>query len=226
MPEPTIDLQRDCELWCDFDTDYFDSQRNKILDRSGNGRHPEASGGPTLGANGPDNFEAASFDGGDDLFRVSNPDNPDGDNEIAFILSFRTDDFDNGTQKFMSLDGFSVILDNSGGGRTRFGIDDANGNFVNTAGNISPNNNFQTVIAQLVNGNRLELYGDGTLDSTQQVSGPISVSNNADLTIGAQTNSTSFSEFNVAFAAQYSRSLSDAEIEYLTRLTEPRRAQL
>lgn len=72
MPDPTIDLQRGLEVQYDFSTRYWDNQKNHIRDKSGYGRHAVASGGPSIGVSGPGEFEAASLDGGDDHFQLTN----------------------------------------------------------------------------------------------------------------------------------------------------------
>jgi hypothetical protein len=90
MTEPTIQLQKGLEAWYEFDTRSFDSQRNSIADKSGYGRHAGASGGPTVGVNGPDGFEATSFDGSDDQFKVSSATFPTED-VVTVTALFKSD---------------------------------------------------------------------------------------------------------------------------------------
>jgi hypothetical protein len=220
MPNPSIDLQRDCELWCDFDTDYFNSQRNKILDRSGNGRNPEAIGGPTLGKNGPDNFEAASFDGNDDLFKP-----PDfntqfgGPNPFTIHALVSTQAF--GNDQIIEL--FDFV-----------GIEaDANGSY--SLAGISPDGNF--IVDNLQNADETGVFFDitYTYDGTTRrgfVDGILNAENTTQVKTGSGCNFIGSNinpnrlDGRLSTIALWSRVLSGPEIEYLTRLTEPRRAQL
>jgi hypothetical protein len=237
MPNPTIDLQRDCELWCDFDTDYFDSQRNKILDRSGNGRNPEASGGPTLGVNGPDSFEAASFDGSDDFFdttitgladatgitlhtivKINSPVPASEDYALVFIpetdsfgvISFKiSEQFGDFEPTIILGDGDDLIICSA------LGI--PVGEYVGLTARIDVGGD-----VTVLNNNDDSAGAEGNNKDISQL-GPIG--SNVDIGSGA-VRGDGFLDGNVVFSAIWSRVLNDAEIEYLNRLTEPRRAQL
>jgi hypothetical protein len=221
MPNPTIDLQRDCELFVDFDSDYFDSQRNKILDRSGNGRHPEAQGGPTLGANGPDGFEAVSFDGSDDRFSLDNS-TLAGTESSGYTISFSI----NITQ---DVSGFPDIITAAQAGQPRI--------------ETTPGEELQMFVADTTGGaqnsGRISFSGFGTFSAVMRPEGFISLTLNGGETV--ETNDfgediepvTGISDLNqdtvsmeMSFFILHSRALNDAEIDYLNRLTEPRRAQL
>jgi hypothetical protein len=223
MPNPTIDLQRDCELWCDFDTDYFDSQRNKILDRSGNGRNPEASGGPTLGANGPDNFEAASFDGSDDFFSLDTPLAISGSHSFFLLIG------GNASEKVISnrpaeSEGFRVQASTSSQ-KVTFSFFDSGGNVKEVdfndyqsdspAGIYGEFNSSESEIRLIVNN-----VNAGTTSAVGQTLGT------RDFTIGATGSKIANLDGKISTVARWSRTLSDAEITYLNRLTKPRRAQL
>jgi hypothetical protein len=227
MPNPTIDLQRDCELFVDFDTDYFDSQRDKILDRSGNGRHPEASGGPALGANGPDNFEAASFDGSDDFFETVKP--PVGD-EITVFSIVRSQDgassnntLNVGSSKLSQFPwSFEVISD-----RVEFAVSDGTDNLnVSISANAS---GYRFAVGRAKSNDFISVSDKGANKSVRNINIPIA-QNPKTLTIGARSDfkggGSQFQQADIASVAYWSRVLSDAEVEYLFRLTEPRRAQL
>jgi hypothetical protein len=223
MPRPTIDLQRDCELFVDFDRDYFDSQRNKILDRSGNGRHPEASGGATLGVNGPDNFEAASFDGSDDFF-VSNlgNDSPTGAGgaECTSVVLAK------GTGTFIGADEFdwTITAKNS---NVEYQIETDQKDFSNLKIPIGQTGNEFSTYVQRWDGDVHTAFLNDT-SKTAQLSGS-SIRNAANVQeyfIGTHDAKNDLLSGQVAFAAHWERALSDTEIEYLNRLTEPRRAQL
>jgi hypothetical protein len=223
MPNPTIDLQRDCELFVDFDTDYFDSQRNKIVDRSGNGRNPEASGGATLGANGPDNFEAASFDGSDDFFDVDDRLNADQNQTVVALFK----PVSNGNNEY-------ILNALSGSNGYRFGLE--NGNFgmiikddtgVSVSALVNNSvlnpNQFQFG-ASIVDDDsiRTVIGRDTVADTTISGYSPATIS----ASIGSDGGNGDFFGGAISFVARWSRALNDAEIEYLNRLTEPRRAQL
>jgi hypothetical protein len=224
MPNPTIDLQRDCELFVDFDTDYFDSQRNKILDRSGNGRNPEAFGGPTLGTNGPDNFEAASFDGSDDRFQSR-----------QILTSDPLDSFSAFTLALARPVGQRAVLwsqlrptfrlGTNGDRFELFVLEDGQGP-ANVSSVRPEKNEFFSVYLQY-NSNQEQITsilngGDEIITRSIKLG-----LDNEEYTIGSRSK---FDDQpwngNIAFHGFWSRTLSDAEIEYLNRLTEPRRAQL
>jgi hypothetical protein len=225
MPNPIIDLQRDCELWCDFDTDYFDLQRGKILDRSGNGRHPEAQGGPTLGANGPDNFEAASFDGSDDFFLT--------DFSPADIIDDEATVFINATPgpsgQQIGIHGYFSV----GGGfntyfRQRQGELGVFSEELGASGNRFPlvqdNENAKLLLntSLKTNESRLSINGDVRFTSSVSQFTELRSSNNFVIGDGPDDNFSG----NIIQVGIWSRSLSREEELYLNRLTEPQRAQL
>lgn len=63
---PAINLQQGLEALYTFDSIDTDGQRNRLLDRSGHGRHGDLQGGVTTGVSSPVG-EAYSFDGSDDV---------------------------------------------------------------------------------------------------------------------------------------------------------------
>jgi hypothetical protein len=221
MTTPKIDLERDCELFVDFDTDFFDSQRDKILDRSGNGRHPEAKGGPTLGADGPDDFEAALFDGSDDLFTLSQPlEFSGGMTNFAVVRS--------------SEDTGTVASNNRGGSGSGFRIDAGGGEveYLHEQDDPAGGTTSQSVTAQFKNsvvgrfdGSKIACITD--LDSEVASVDDRSSNDRSNLSIGALFGGTSqFYDGKIASFARWSRALNDDEVAYLNRLTEPRRARL
>jgi hypothetical protein len=238
MPRPTIDLQRDCELWCDFDTDYFDSQRNKILDRSGNGRHPVAEGGPTLGVNGPDNFEAASFDGNDDKFVLEDNGTFGITDKVSLLITIKVPKAPFGAGAANK----GLIGKGNGGqlfGSSTEGIYLGINRFDNTlqlvsAGSLGrtthviEGDKFVTVVCVVNATNGVQSISVGGENVSKSVGGIDSLSTDKGAAIGNIKSSAGNREVaaDIAQAGIWSRVLSDAEIEYLNRLTEPRRAQL
>jgi hypothetical protein len=224
MPNPTIDLQRDCELFVDFDSDYFDSQRNKILDRSGNGRHPEASGGPTLGGNGPDNFEAASFDGSDDFFDSNTTANANEQTVMALVSldakNAQRSPIIAGDEGTFST-GFGLRQDDSD--NISYFIFDGGGSFIEIATPDYNVNEFVFAVG-VFDGSEIRLIIDGDVKDSEPVTSYRQASRSTK--IGTNGTTSSFLSGDIAFTARWSRVLNDAEIEYLNRLTEPRRAQL
>jgi hypothetical protein len=240
MPNPTIDLQRDCELFVDFDSDYFDSQRDKILDRSGNGRHPEASGGPTLGANGPDNFEAASFDGSDDKFSLNSFNEtgkiPVGEKLTASVLFTVPSGSSGGTligaRSRSDFEGWKVTIENNNSTLEVSTVFIDNGDLVSIVPNSPPLgsvdeailfqikiNNDDGIIKELSNGDLIR-------ETNYSVDGPVIPDEDESILGSDATGSDGFFEGNVSFVTIHSRELNSAEDAELTRLTEPRRAQL
>lgn len=54
-------------------TTYFDSGKSELSDHSGYDRHAVASGGPSVGVEGPHEFQAVSLDSSDDHFDTGDP---------------------------------------------------------------------------------------------------------------------------------------------------------
>jgi hypothetical protein len=234
MPNPTIDLQRDCELWCDFDTDYFDSQRNKILDRSGNGRNPEASGGPTLGANGPDNFEAASFDGSDDLFDTGYKNDFAITDDWSIFVNAKARSGATAASSALLLSGsfsgsLGIQIDDSG--RLEAGVRDKSNNSLITDSIFVETDEFFSAVARFdASQNKLTVRVDNGDVTSESLSGGFTDQlGSATWKIGnpgSVSGGSKFFDGEMASCALWQRNLTDAEIDSLFRLTEPRRAQL
>jgi hypothetical protein len=229
MVQPDIDLQRDCELWCDFDIDYFDSQRNKIRDRSGNGRNPAASGGPTLGANGPDSFEAASFDGSDDSFETPTISHdvseltvhtivtPEVESKSSGIIYAATSEFDFSLRYRDNNEFRADVTANIPGGGTDF-------QSINFS--ASPRESIR--ITHIFDNGIQKMFVNGELVGQNNLAGPTIAPKNSSariFIIGSNGSGKVFTG-SITMVAEWSRVLNASEIEYLNRLTEPRRAQL
>jgi len=225
MPNQTIDLSRDCEAWYDFDTDYFDAQRGQIQDRSGYGRHAQANGGPTVGVEGPDSFEAARFDGSDDYFNTGHTFDQTG-SSVTVHAVFNSNDRSKA----------QAIWDQSGsdsGILLRYrGI---NNNFISVVKNSSdnslirqsqgPENEWASATLRY-DGSTHSLFVNGNLIGTDTIS--VDQKSNDTAHIGSASFAPPRDTFDgeIAFVGRWSRALSDAEREYLNRLTAPRRGQL
>jgi hypothetical protein len=230
MPNQTIDLSRDCEAWYDFDTDYFDSQRGIIQDRSGHGRHAQAKGGPTVGVNGPDSFEGARLDGTDDYFKPTGfPDGVLKSNEFTvFALATRAEQSDDGDLLNQSRgDGFRFRYRESAG-EFRFAFYDGNGDYTAIKVPISESFGTHTFIAEHSASDVFRLTIDDKIRATLSGVGYTPpLGGNESLYIGADYEGASrFVTGDIHAVGLWSRALSDAEREYLNRLTAPRRSQL
>jgi hypothetical protein len=218
MTQQSISILKDCELWCDFDSQYVDAQRGIVRDRSGHGRHPVAKGGPTFGQNGPDSFEAVSLDGVDDEFVTEN-----------ISVQEQTD------ISLVKIDGnqFGEItnwITTDGGGYVRW--NDNVQRFQVRLVNNSSSDTFQVnsqsgknlgqfyLVGLRWDGSELQLIIDGEVedsipltDHDETIGEPYVIGN-------SKLNGT------IVFTGRWSRALSTAEIDYLNRLTAPRRSNV
>lgn len=218
----TIDLSRDLEAWYELDSNYFDSQRNVIQDQSGYGRHPTASGGPTIGVEGPNDFEAASGDGTDNQFLA--PSSVTGDTFTLFIIvKFEADGTNN--EWVGSYDGFGINYDESDDSiGWRDGIDGTSKRFGDS--NVGGWNRF-TVTSEYDSGvdeTTFRGYSRENLDFNYTNSG--SGKPDDDIRLMSQWTDDKYLNGRLALFGYWSRILSDAEIGHLNRLTAPRRSQL
>jgi len=228
MPEPTINLQKALELWVDFGTQYWDDQRNQIQDHSGYGRHATASGGPTIGVDGPDDFEATSFDGSDDNFDVGDPVAVSGPQTVATLVRYRS----RGNQYWLGNDDGSSgwrIWVNAFDGRASVSFWDGNGDSVvlPTTGVRTPTDRFVWHILHWDGETLSFIWGDDARGGTF-VENSTSVSTH---TVGADAmqigdSAGSHLDGDCAIVGRWSRALSWSEMQYLNRLTAPRRANL
>jgi hypothetical protein len=220
MTQQSISILKDCELWCDFDSQYVDAQRGIVRDRSGHGRHPVAEGGPTFGVNGPDSFEAVSLDGSDDLFVVDDSINVD-NGETLFVI-VKPDVLPDGElQPILS----NININN--GSRLTFFQDKVEYTVPQASGNASKNfvntNEYITVCGRF-DGSTATLFVDG--EQADSVDCPAILDSSTKTRIATNVSRDKFLTGNITFAVKWSRALSVAEIDYLNRLTAPRRSNV
>lgn len=226
-----INLQDGLEAWYEFDSNYFDSQRNVIEDQSGYGRYAEASGGPTVGVNGPNDFEAASFDGSDDEFNGQRLGIDVPNKSFAVTSIFRAEAGDDRSGLAMAGSNADVYglqadihVEN-----LQFGVNDGS-NDVRVKTDINYNTWYVATGVLDATQNECRLYLDSELRGTEGGLSNVNDINEDPFNIGAAQRLTGASNVNykgdVAMVAVHSRVLSDAEIEYLNDLTAPRRQML
>jgi hypothetical protein len=212
---------RDCELWVDFDTDYVDSQRSTVKDRSGYGRHPVASGAPSFGANGPDSFQAVSGDGNDDILTTGEVENPieKGQNDEATLAVLASVNALQDRQTIFSFRSLGFGIETRSG-FINFRLFDGNGNFVSD--NITESTEeFKLYTIKFDSGTVIGRDSDGNV--AKQVT-DVKRSSGSYKILGRTGND--FLNGRIAFSAAWSRALADVEIDYLNQLTAARRAQL
>jgi len=230
MTQQTINLYDGLEALYYFDEDYFDGTANEIKDKSGHGRHAEASGGPTVGVEGPDSFAGARLDGTDDYFRPTGfADGVLKSNEFAaFALVTRAEQGDDEyLLNQMRGEGFRLRYRESSDD-FRFGVRDGNGDFDDIEVDISKTFGTHTFIAEHSASDVYRLtIDDETVGTESGVGYTPPTGGNEDLHIGADHDGTnSFMTGDIHAVGLWSRALSDAERDYLNRLTAPRRSQL
>lgn len=227
----SINLNKGLEALYYFDEQNFDNQTNQLQDYSGYGRHAVARGGPTVGVNGPDDFEAASFDGIDDYF--SNNSVRAGQKEMTLTMLIKFDRANKQSPFSSDIniapgivlntangDLFGLRVWNNDGGRYDAEVeffDRFNEYFLLTHRFGAKPSQFDTFFDDQL---KPEVSTGDIGDNELRV--PFN-----ELNIGAQNQQTSNPlSGEVAFTALWRRALSYAEIEQLNRMTAPRRAQL
>jgi len=219
---PTIDLQRGLEVWYDLSSKYFDSQNNRMQDKSGYGRHAEASGGLTVGVEGPDSFEATSFDGSDDVFGTGDSLAVSGAQTVFAIA------------KMDVLDGGRHIIVGNDDGTNGYALRTKSNNDLNFYIRGSTNSvvswsgvetNVWYRILAYHDGMTTFLVVDGDLKTTDDtLSGQNTGDDNTQ--IGNYPRNDHDFQGDIAAVARWSRALSWSEIQYLTDFTGPRRGTL
>ncbi len=219
MTQRTINLYDGLEALYYFDSDYFDTQTNKLKDKSGHGRHAEASGGPTVGVEGPNDFEAASFDGSDDDFNYQQK----SEQEQTISVLVKSNGYPNKRHTIVEYDsvpnGYHILYSF---GDIEFRFPDSSGNLTIETSN-TPTDVWK-LYTGLWDGGTVQLFEDNTL-----VASAPSTSHNTSSRVRANIGSSGGSNYwngDIAFAGRWSRALSDTEIEYLNSLTAPRRQML
>jgi len=225
-----INLYDGLEALYYFDSDYFDNGSNEISDQSGHGRHAEASGGPTVGVEGPRSFKATAFDGTDDLFSAESTFPQDHHSEFTIAVIVRTN---------KDIDINSPIVSFGNGDRTWFeyrqafnnwdwAYNDVNGNYNSGPGNINvaSDGTWEFLVGGFEPVDETSGYfrtrslttggfsRDLMNDELQEAGGSIHINKNS-------TYSTA-----ISFVAAWSRKLNRAEENTLGRLSAPRRSQL
>jgi len=223
----TINLYDGLEALYYFDSDYFNNGSNEISDQSGHGRHAEASGGPTVGVNGPAGFEATSFDGIDDQFDPSGI-------TVFSDKSYTNAALVNGkyNKVYSQHRGAGDRVNfRSGSDFLRYGYADSNGDFYDIK--FSPLSDFEDRWILLVNQydestDTHRFYADGQTKTSRGDGFTVADSGqNNHYTIGSNYDGSGiFFDGEIAYVARWSRALSTTEIEQLDRLTGPRRAML
>ncbi len=219
MPEPTINLNKGLQALYYFDEQNFDNQRNLMRDHSGHGRHLDAVGGVTVGVEGPDSFEAAAIPSGASLQTDPVTLSYGSTDEITVAITYKLTGSEDARplEHLEATRGFKLRID-------------------------KPDDIFDWTVYDGTNASRVRKFatpdiGDWTTDVVTFENNNQKIIRNGGL-LGQDTNtniSSLLSPTNIilsdqiadiAFASVHNRVLSSAEIEYLNRLTAPRRAQL
>ena len=220
----TINLQKGLEALYYFDEKYLDQNDDSIGDHSGKGRRAEASGGPTVGVPGPNDFQAASFDGIDDVIKLSDSTGmPSSDNEpVTFAVRIKTYADDGANEYFFSSQGsggfqnntYSLVFD-----ANIFGITGGdNDDYTRLRGEYNTEEWFDFV--GIYDGEEFRIYFDGVFIDRTDVDVTLQ-DGNPDYTIKSENHS-----YDLAYACVWSRAISYEEIQTLNRMTAPRRAQI
>jgi len=224
MTQRTINLYDGLEALYYMDPTYFDGTAGEIKDKSGHGRHAQASGGPTVGVEGPDSFEATSFDGTDDYFD-SVTISSDYWDEITIATLFKMNEAKSIDTAIFGLRYTARIVNNSNG-EYEARVRDSNGDNVGTDMDDTIVNDYLLGILRY-DGETVKTNLNG---KTNVNSAPTGFENSKDrlIRVGGPNLGSSSGNLNgnIVFSGIWNREITDAEIEHLNRLTAPRRAQL
>lgn len=223
MSKPTINLNDGLQCLYYFDEQNFDNQRNQIRDHSGYARHAEASGGPTIGVEGPNDFGATSFDGSDDYFQteiVADDFTPTASLTFLSKQNVRGPDAGNAQIHLTTEPGNNNddwgILEN----KFNYGLvfDDYNGD-----PNLSLGDPSEFAVYTLnFDSAGIRAYRNGQLVGERSTQLSVSTPSQA-LYVGDTGEPLDGS---MSFVAVWNRTLNRGEIEHLASMTAPRRSQL
>lgn len=232
----TINLRDGLEVLYYFGEQDFDPQRNQLQDHSGYGRHATANGAPTVGVNGPSSFEAANFSGpesGDAFQQTIDNDKLDfGVSAFSMAVVLKADslgrkqppfgkcaDYRNGT-------GYGITQD--GGDAFIFQVTD-DGNGIGAAF-VAESNKWYTLVGVWSGGtggtSRIWANGDLRDKNTDTNNNITDISNISPVTVGGRSDLNTLFPGDIAMAGIWSREISVAEVQGITDLTAPLRAQL
>lgn len=214
-----IDLQKGLEALYTFDNADTDGQRNRLLDRSGNGNHGDLNGGVTTGTNSKVG-EAYSFDGSDDNVTSSNFQgwvNNLNDEFSVFVL-FKVNSLSSTSGVLNSGQGpLSIGVETDGSIRCAVNYTDAGNDFyadgsVSTAEWVTA-----SVVSSISEGSIITRQGNDVIN-LRTPNGTNYVKKDY-ITMGADAFGNNLSG-NIAAAGFWTKALSKSEIEQLNRQTD------
>lgn len=219
-----LNLRDGLEAFYVFGSDNFNDQANHIRDLSGYGRHADASGNPSVGADSYRDFGATSFDGSDDLFNV--PVAAEDDIRITTDITVHIKFIDRDVSNFSQYVGFDyggVWYLYSNNGTARFGQEDGSGGETNVGTPIEADRWNSVTAVRRPSENTIEIRNGNDLSKSAYTA---ELTANKDFKIGTRDASTGFIDGSIAVIGIWSRVLSESEIEQLNRLTGPMEARL
>jgi hypothetical protein len=241
MPNQTIDLWNGLEAWYDLDPRYYDNQRGVLADKSGHGRVADVRGSVSIGVEGPDSFKASEFSGNGSGDFLVHEDEVDGLSD--FSSSFTAFTLVNPTSGTIGREDALAVGNNS-----QFGwiitydkkdekfvvsleIKDGSGGFSSIGmtvpnGSMPPNRWYVVTLKYDISDHTFTLTVGGETVIKSFDYGLFKQNNDDPLILVGKSQGSSGREISgsIASSAIWSRTLSDAEIEYLNNLTAPPRS--
>lgn len=232
MTQP-INLSRGLEAWYDLGSAYYDSQQNRMQDKSGYGLQVEAEGGPTVGVAGPGEFEATQMDDVDDQFVAD--DFIVGDSTLSFFTLLKIDAVDDDSIPAIfgndGLTGNGVVLyisnadDSIGEGSFELRYyNDGEHNGARSATQTPITDQWIPVVGSVTDNEvRLEAFDEVVTTSKEVPWG--TPDENMSLN-NWYSGAARHTEQTMAVSAFWSRELNIPEREYLKNITGPQRSML
>lgn len=213
-------LRRGLELLATMDSDHTDAGNGVVKDFSGAERHLLASGGPTYGQDSPVG-EAVGFDGVDDRLDTADAASIDGATEWTIAHVCRWDGGNSGSGKYVQMHGsFSIFTNHDATDTYKTQFSTPGGSVTVKDSGFDRENEWVAYVATFDAGvANLTINGE-TADVATTSDSQIQSSAPNELTVGQTTSGTVPYPGDIAVTAEWSRALSDAEIDQFTRMTD------
>jgi len=217
-------LRRGLELLATFDSDHTDAGNGVVKDFSGKERHLQASGGPTYGQASPVG-EAVSFDGTDDEFVTEDADDITSTDKRTAVIVAKWDGGNAGADKGVYLLGgnFTFGFRNPSVDVWRVEAADSNGSFENITW-VEKEDEYVRLLAEWDTGTlRFVNLSNGSLIGSKSFANDgLENEEPKKRVVGNEDDIGGDAPFSgdISFVAEWSRTLSDSEIDELGRMTD------
>jgi len=228
MTTQEIDLTDSAEILYQFGADNFHPSRSKLEDLRGYGREADILGGPTLGVKGPGGFEAASLDNTDDRFNGPDLTNPFGEELTLVALVELPDNGD--ADGIIEWDDFGAIYHRcESGGEVMWVLDFDDGTTTDEHEPYQLAGEGWVWTGLTYDANRdppIKTFRNGEVTSTRPEGAGTQINQSGTFSLDVGGSGGDLFGGQMAFIGAWSRSFSEAEMEYVHSLTGPVRGEI